>query len=737
MINQNAQIQNWVFLTALTILLPSTSSHGHDEKLHAEMSQQAAFSSENLDLFARDQFVNDDTWVISAFTYNSKSLDVIDWIKQGSIDEDHHGLQTFWSGAGTGTRHHFYTPVPRPARALTDPPVRAPLESMPLTSFKWASDHPEHSESWQKVREYEFSALTSSSKTTRDSSWGHMFYSLGHVIHLNQDLSQPSHTRDDHHGNKKDKNYIEDFGLNVYYENARKSGDWMTSFPSSQLSWSDWQGAGFNKLEDFWDRKFYNGQVQALIDNESHLQLGLAEWSNGNFLSEDALYSELSNSGPPPERHWFPYPSLRTGTDFQTVFRFPASGAKPTYLRSGKVINRVHINKIKEGAIIRPHAALDYFKVKNPDVYPFGITIDSTNVLQAYLSILIPKGIEYSAGIIDYFFRGRLGIKVSLDNLTITNTSGKDLKGGTFRLFCDNTSGVRTELTGSAFVISWSDSSPPLADGATIKAKFTIQSSSTITNYVLVYKGTIGTSDGITPLDSVDATIAIASKTFRASSAWWKMEEASGDRIDSVQSIRLSPNQNVSLDAGQVGGGVLFTPPPGTLSTSSGKLGYGTGDGISIAGSFRLDDPWLVTVGAGVSLQLVNTALQQVGSLSWDFEAPLYDRGTIVASVVVGSSSVSASVPLLPGNTWHFYHLYYNAVSHKVGFQLDNGRAIESAGTLILPLAAIGIVNVSDVKWWPDPDCFAYFDELCVTFNMLTPDEANYVNGRTWPITFP
>src|SRR6266576_246764 len=200
--------------------ISSGTANAHDERLHMIMSSQAAISSQNLGAFGTDNLLlSSGSWI--ALSYNGQPFDPITWIELGSRDEDHRGPVDTPNGS-TGTRHHFYTPVPRDRRtkALADPPTQMPGERPPIDSFKWASDHKANDESWRKARDYEFEGFTRSSKSERDASLGHMFKTLGHVIHLNQDLSQPGHTRDDNHGTRA---YIEDFGID-YYKTLIKKG---------------------------------------------------------------------------------------------------------------------------------------------------------------------------------------------------------------------------------------------------------------------------------------------------------------------------------------------------------------------------------------------------------------------------------------------------------------------------------------------------------------------------------
>ena len=122
--------------------------------------------------------------------------------------------------------------------------------------------------------------------------------------------------------------------------------------------------------------------------------------------------------------------------------------------------------------------------------------IDNTKVIEDYHSILIPKAIEYSAGILDYFFRGKIEVTPTWDlatskyRLHITNKSGQALKGGTFRLFYDHDNGVRTEIGGSNFTVLAFDT---IADNGSIDAEFT-PGFGHAAPYTLVYKGTIGVS---------------------------------------------------------------------------------------------------------------------------------------------------------------------------------------------------------------------------------------------------
>ena len=196
-------------------------------------------------------------------------------------------------------------------------------------------------------------------------------------------------------------------------------------------------------------------------------------------------------------------------------------GVAPVTFRNGLVGNRLYIHKQADGQQVRNHSVLTHPGAKAGKSVELAalkklITIHDDNVLQEYHAILIPKAIEYSAGILDYFFRGQLELSVSLQNgqyqLHITNRSGQALSGGAFGLYQDDAAGNRTSVP----LTLPSTGTSTLADGADIDGTFAGTFAANAA-FLLVYQGTIGTNGGSPPaaLDSVDAGIAIAARKFQ------------------------------------------------------------------------------------------------------------------------------------------------------------------------------------------------------------------------------
>jgi hypothetical protein len=491
----------------------------HDQPVHQAIAFSAALSSSGFQQFLDFNFLSGSTFL----KFDSQDRGVTNWITEGAFHED--DFPRF--------DDHFYTvsPTRTPglANGLTDRSELLQLNFAEITnSFAWgtvpglrgpASIRSTNSFTWSCTRAYELAALTNDLKADRDASMAQMFLSLGHILHLNEDLSQPDHVRNDEHLWSWHR-FIENYGSGTYLRQATNA-QFFTYFPLMPHGWAYWQGQGFSKLLDFWDRGLYTGSAFDLdADAGGGERLGLAEWSNGNFLGEDTRYAEFYS---PSSFHYFPHPSLADTDQPQLNAHTYTQVLDPITLANGKQGYRPYLKKTGAGIEIEHHSALHYIavrhspKISTPRMWA-AVTINDTNVLQEYHANFIPKAIEYSAGILDYFFRGTLGVGFSTDgtnNLIITNTSSQDFANGTFHLFYDDTSGNRSELTSPDFTTEYT--SGHLAAGDYVSANATFPTNST--NYVLIYQGTIGTSNG-TNADPVDSDISIALTSFVTPPLW-------------------------------------------------------------------------------------------------------------------------------------------------------------------------------------------------------------------------
>jgi hypothetical protein len=529
-------------------LVASNSCFCHETQVHATITESAALASPQLLDFLREHlgsesepFLNGPKLVFDAGVqprgyFSAAGSSPIVWLKKGSIMEDDEVNELV--GTAIRFQNHFYDPTKAPPRELTD---KFDGFGIGVDSFKWGSDknfsnwYYQNLDTFQNARDYEYSALTATTRAAREANIGHMLYSLGHVLHLNQDQSSPEHTRNDNHNagapTWDDNAWFEPYGGKHF----GKKPDWFTPPPLVERGWLHWRDAGFTELEAFWDRNLYPGNPnngnkhqikQALDDDASSVpgkQLGLAEFSNGNFLGGDATYGEhwsgLTVFSDGYSKHHFWFPSLYTSTTFAQVVDSMTTHDDGVEYRDGTTATHVYIRKNADGVNVPHHSRLTYLGVKRYWVLgattSWKTTINDPNVLDDYHAILIPKAVKYSAGILDYFFRGRIEVVDVVWNatqytITIRNQSGQQLaSGGTFTVLREDANGNRTPVTPQNGVALTQN----VADNGIWQFNFPGPQVTTPTRFIVVYRGTIGL-DGVNPSDPVDAGIAIAAKQF-------------------------------------------------------------------------------------------------------------------------------------------------------------------------------------------------------------------------------
>jgi hypothetical protein len=348
-----------IFTIALALGVSFQHSLSHEIPVHIQITQAACRSSAGLTGFV-SQIVQPGNSPV--FTLAGRTKSMIGWVQQGAEDED--------SWNGFRFRNHFYEPLSSPARGLSDVATGQP-------SFQWAI-LPSNDHGWQDAREHHYEALTAASRDGREARAAEMFRDLGHVIHLIQDLSQPGHVRNDEHAIKK---HIEGYGLDHLANETP-----LLTFPRGTL---DWHRVGFTKR----DRQLYTGGSPQPLNADAAARaglgaetsrLGLAEFTNGNLLAEDALYRAVVKN---TAKHGFPYPSLYGSTNaVQLLAGLPAT-ARITLLPDKVLGKRLYLSKITDGIPIENHAVLTYAGLKSLQKrgqLNIGISIDDPLVLAGY-----------------------------------------------------------------------------------------------------------------------------------------------------------------------------------------------------------------------------------------------------------------------------------------------------------------------------------------------------------------
>ncbi len=338
------------------------------------------------------------------------------------------------------SRHHFHNPIDNSGfSGISDTGI---LSGMSATD--WAMQ-PVGSQScgcysWNDARDYYYKALTSADKATREANFAATFRAVGQVMHLVQDMSMPEHTHNDGHLFSQYEDWVK--GQNVSYYSVS-----VVSFtPSASIPLS---------IYNLFDTEQYSGMNP---DITAQSTIGLAEYSNANFLSPDKIFSG------------FAYPSYNDAA--ARIERDPATDKDILYL--DKIGHGENINYLARAQEFYNYLPSDYKKLS--------LTLDDAKVYSSYAGFLMPRAIGYSSQVLSYFFRGQLEVKMGDGTLKVKNASAETISSGTFALYYDNADGVRSILT--------SMQANTLTPGGEQTINFTPLVGAT--TYMLVYQGQLG-----------------------------------------------------------------------------------------------------------------------------------------------------------------------------------------------------------------------------------------------------
>ena len=458
--------------TCLTVILLQAAAEGYEVETHSRISQAAAEAS------IAGEVLQSDLGIAARLEFEVGGRSLFNWIGEGSIREDdalrflnhfHNPLRT-WEAAG------FRVPWPFLGVQIGS------------SSVLWQQDVEHSGWSWWDVREFYLDALVRPQQSQREERLARTFEGLGRVMHLVQDAASPAHTRNDPHigpsreeltaGRTKGFNYetfVRDVGLDepVFLDTL------LAPRPVSAA----WRNVAGNPLAPL--------PVAALIDSERYDgsnpgvttgdPIGLAEYANANFFSEDRTFP---------------------GTNPFTRFPFPARtsiavAALPVTLPSGETAIRQYYVKTGDGDTGYRVATVGFLRDYQLRFQLDAGRVDQKPVLDEevyrdYARRLVPRAVGSSAALIDYFFRGRLDVGLLDDGddprMVGTNASDEALEAGALFVYAENAAGARTLVSSDQGV----PVAGPVDPGARLPDVPLTSRPTDAQRFVAVYRGGLG-----------------------------------------------------------------------------------------------------------------------------------------------------------------------------------------------------------------------------------------------------
>jgi len=302
-----------------------------------------------------------------------KSKTVLEWIRDGGKQEDSPDYRS---------NNHFHDPL----KSWNTAGLKG--STLGLSSLIWAQDQSLLGAtaggdwSWTKARNLYYEGLTATDKTTRGQKLADAFRAVGQVMHLIADSSVPAHVRNDIH-------VMPTYIVGQTYESWAKTNWQGLTYTAKNVDASIFNQAVSNSsapipISALWDQDKYNGTNPSVtwITNPTTSEYGISEYTNANFFSDDTIFKD------------FPHPAKEN-----TTAKLVEQTAK-----DGKTDKVWYI----QGYTSERLAAYSYMnKWLSSDKWEYNL---DNYVYKDYASQLIPRAVGYSAGLLNYFFRGTLEI---------------------------------------------------------------------------------------------------------------------------------------------------------------------------------------------------------------------------------------------------------------------------------------------------------------------------------------
>lgn len=374
------------FIILVLVISNPIVVHSYDHrKAHPGINRFAAENSKLNDIVKSQLGMSGglDTILVKRNGTNPQSITILECLKDGGTKED----------LFVRFMNHFHDPLKQWINAgLASYTASIVWAQSPVTNDGRECD-PDFDEfgmdcnpySWDSARNYYYRALTTGSNT----EWAKTFRSLGQVMHLLADAAAPAHVRNDPHNPDPFEEWV--------------AGNFDTvAFAPISIDPSIFSHAVPNPsapcpISALWDQDVYTGE------NPSDEFIGLAEFTNANFLSDDTIYRD------------YPHPTL-ADTDFAGF-----NALKPEVVtgEDGKAEQRAYVHRSINGRsyTLAAFGYLAYDCFEAGACYSHPPLIRDERVHRDYAQELLPRAIGYNAALLEYFFRGKIAVMPGINGI--------------------------------------------------------------------------------------------------------------------------------------------------------------------------------------------------------------------------------------------------------------------------------------------------------------------------------
>jgi len=332
--------------------------------------------------------------------------------------------------------------------------------------------------SWYDVRDYYYSALTSKNKDERNAYFAEIFRGIGQLMHLVQDMSVPEHTRNEgHYTSYMYENWVLetqntspliDPKRRVIFDTALANPLFIDTPSLSQPS--AFGAAAPIPIANLFDTDRYKGSNPS--DTLSN-NVGLSEYTNANFFSKDTIFKN------------FVHP-MRENTNYSSFGLLP--------ITTVTTVNGVQLNTFYIEGYGKKHlAGLKYFAQEIEGMngrYNLKFILDD-RCYADYATQLLPRAVGYSAGLLNYFFRGDIRLEYTTSpnpGYVIVNKTDEDMSG-LFQILYDNNKDQRVKYMDGNFTLGKQARGDVFDITAPADAKEPGK-------YILAFKGNMGNEKG-------------------------------------------------------------------------------------------------------------------------------------------------------------------------------------------------------------------------------------------------